>query len=96
MSTRDQRFSVEAYAAKTRSGLYAEQSDSKSLYTIDAFNLAGSAGKSHMNQWLQKIESTDDDQVASIFERIPKDFISSQASDFALKMLKINKKKLLG
>jgi hypothetical protein len=96
LTTRDTRYDVDAYTSKTRSGLFAEQTDKRALYTIDAFRMAGSASKGHMDYWLSQLAAIDEADVSAIFERIPKNLISSEAASFGMKMLEINKKKLLG
>jgi hypothetical protein len=96
MVTKDKRFDVRAYAEKTRSGLYMDRTDKRPLSTIDAFLLAGLAGKRHEEFWLSRLSKVDPNDLTNIFDRIPAEFISSEAASFALKMLEINRQKLLG
>ncbi|GAA3106051.1 hypothetical protein GCM10010520_58500 [Rhizobium viscosum] len=96
LKTRDKRYSVEAYAARTRSGLYEEQTNSQPLYTINAFKIACSIGKSNMDFWLDKLSAVSEADVSGIFKRVPTALISNEASAFAIAMLEINKQKLLG
>lgn len=45
--------------------------------------------------WLEKINKLNIDDIMNVFARVPKDLISEISIEFALRMLKENKKRLL-
>ncbi|UXS01078.1 HipA domain-containing protein [Agrobacterium tumefaciens] len=96
LETKDKRADVQAYSAKARSGLYGDQSDDRPLSPYDAFRQAGVAGKDHIEFWLSELEAIPEVKIEQLFDRIPAEFISQEASAFGKALLTINKRRLLG
>lgn len=95
LTTKDQGFSVEAYAHKCKSCLYAKVGDKKPLTTLDAFREAAQLHTTAANIWLDKLSKVSINDTLDLFKRIPGDRISSTAIEFAQKILEINQTKLL-
>ncbi len=95
LTTKDKGFSVEAYANKCNSCLYANVGDRKPLKTLDAFCEAAKLHPQAANIWLGRLAGISINDTLKLFERIPNSLISSTAIEFAQKILEINQNKLL-
>lgn len=95
LTTKDRGFSVEAYANKCNSCLYAKVGDRKPLKTLDAFCEAAKLHPQAANIWLDRLAGISINDTLELFGRIPNSLISSTAIEFAQKILEINQNKLL-
>ena len=95
IKTRDIGFSVEAYANKCQSCLYAKVGDRKPLKTFDAFCEAAKLYPKAGNIWLDNLAKISANNTLELFNRIPSHRISSIAIEFAQKILEINQNRLL-
>lgn len=95
LTTLDSGFHVSSYVAKARSALYLCSKSPKSLTTLDAFKHLAKKRKRAALAWLNRLENTMLDDYRYIFSRIPDDHISEASSEFALKILELNKARLL-
>ena len=95
LTTKDKGFSVEAYANKCNSCLYANVGDRKALKTWDAFCEAAKLHPQAANIWLDRLAGISINDTLELFERIPNSLISVTAIEFAQKILEINQNKLL-
>ncbi|MGB5595571.1 MAG: hypothetical protein WBM62_16265, partial [Crocosphaera sp.] len=95
LMTKDKGFSVEAYAHKCKSCLYANVGDRKPLTTLDAFREAAQLHTTAANIWLDHLSKVSINDTLELFKRIPDDRISSTAIKFAQKILEINQNQLL-
>ncbi|MDQ3711367.1 MAG: HipA-like protein [Acidobacteriota bacterium] len=97
LTTKDTGGTVEAYVvrSKARSAIYANEADAKPLSLIDAFRAASSLNPQASEIWLEKLENVTIDAVKEIFERIPEERISDISKEFAIRMLEINRQRLL-
>jgi len=95
LTTKDKGFSVEAYANKCNSCLYANAGERKPLKTLDAFCEAAKLHPQAANIWLDLLAEISINDTSELFERIPNSLISSTAIEFAQKILKNNQNKLL-
>lgn len=95
MNTRDERYSVEAFAERARSALYAEPSDLKPLSTVDAFYHAAKSNKKVARDWLERLRQASDESVLSVVNGIPPEIMSEAARSFAVRLLQVNKHRLL-
>lgn len=95
LATKDAGRSVAHYAARARSGLYETHASKHPMSTLDAFadalKIAPDAGR----YWLRQLLNVNQSMFEGVFEQIPDDWISTPAIDFALKMVVINRKRLL-
>ena len=95
LTTRDQGFTVEAYATKAVSALFASEDESKPLTTFEAFREAARLQPKDAVAWLVRLGEVKQEDVAEIFDRVPRERISEAAAEFAQAMLSINRRKLL-
>lgn len=90
-----QQRSVESYTNKSFSAFYGNAGDKKPLKTFDVFYRVTQSYRDATNIWLAQLESITEDNIKDIFNLIPRNRISPIAADYAQKILKINKLKLL-
>jgi len=97
LTTKDKNRTVEAYVgrSKARSAIYANETDAKPLTLIEAFQAASSHNPNASKIWLEKLENVTIDDITEIFERIPEQRISEVSKDFAIRLLEINRQRLL-
>ena len=95
LSTKDRGFSVEAYASKCSSCLYANVADKKPFKTLDAFLAAATLYPTAAKIWLNRLAEVSRKNTFELFDRIPNTLISATAIEFAQKILEINRDKLL-
>jgi len=95
MITKDKNYSVKAYVEKSDSAFYNEESNQKPMKTLEVFRKAAIRYPKAAKTWLSQLEHISVDEVNDLFRRIPPERISSIASEFALKMLEINKRRLM-
>jgi len=95
--TKDKNRTVEAYATSTkaRSAIYENESDDRPLPLIDAFQAASLHNPQASKIWLEKLENVTINDVREVFERIPEERISDVAKEFAIRLLEINRRRLL-
>ncbi|WP_144408697.1 hypothetical protein [Chromobacterium vaccinii] len=95
LKTNDKGYSVEAFARKSRSGLYRSQTDKKTLGTVDAFRIAASKNKEAAIFWLDKLAKINDEKIMEILKMMPDEIISDPAILFSTRMLVENRRELL-
>lgn len=96
LNTRDQGRSIERYVERARSALYARVGE-KALTTLVAFEEAAKLPEVREAKayWLGRLAAVGLAEFREIFENIPASEITEPARDFALKMLEINRERLL-
>ena len=95
LTTRDHGDSVDAYCARARSAFYSRTPGPKPLSTFDAFAEAASSHPGAAGYWLQRLASTTLVQCDEILANVPESEMSQTAGRFALKMIEINRGRLL-
>lgn len=95
LTTNDKGYSVEAYAAKCKSCLYDKINDSKPLKTLDAFCKATEFRPEASRIWLDRLAMISAENIRELFLRVPEKRITPIAIEFALKILEVNRAKLL-
>ncbi len=97
LMTKDKGRTVEAYvsSSKARSAIFANETNTKPLTLIEAFQAASSHNPNATKIWLEKLENVTIDDITEIFERIPEQRISEVSKDFAIRLLEINRQRLL-
>ncbi len=86
---------VNNYAAKSRSGIYAKVGDRKAMLTLDAFEEAAQRYSQAALIWLQRLANISEDEILSLFVRVPGEYISEISLEFAKQILTINRHRLL-
>lgn len=95
LTTKDTKRSVEKYVKKGRSALYESETDAKPLPLIDAFVAASHECPEASKLWLKSLENVTLTEVSEVFARVPDERISGMAAEFALRILEINRARLL-
>ncbi len=90
-----QKRSVEAYANKCFSAFYSSIDDKKPLKTFDVFGKIQERYPNAAQVWLSRLESVSRANILEIFNRIPKNRISTIAIEFAVNILEFNQRRLL-
>lgn len=97
LTTKDAGHTVAYYAQRARSSLYETRLSNKPLTTLDAFIHAAKIDPYASQYWLRRLRSIDPVLFKEeILEKIPSDWISQPAIDFAYAILTINRNRLLG
>jgi hypothetical protein len=95
MTTKDRGYAIESWASRGRSALFLSESDTNPLSLIEAFETASSFNPDAANVWLGKLENVTIEMVEEIFERLPEDRITDESKQFAIRVLEINRNRLL-
>lgn len=95
LTTKDSRRNVERYVEKALSAFFSSPTSSKPMLTLEVFNEAARHSSSAARGWLDRLAQISENDVTDIFDQIPADRISDVARRFAMKMLELNKKRLL-
>lgn len=95
LHTRDAGRSVTHFVSRARSGLYETQSSKTPMTTLEAFADARTLDPIAGRYWLGRLEAIDPYSFDQLFRKIPHDWISVPAIDFASAMLKINQQRLM-
>jgi hypothetical protein len=95
LTTRDQGRTVEKYVERARSAFFHTPASEKPLSPLAAFQEAAKLAPEGREYWLQRLGATGLADYARIFDNIPAHEITHPARDFALKMLEINRDRLL-
>jgi len=90
-----QNQTVKSYVEKSRSAMYRDSNDRKPMLTFDLFQAIAKQYSGSAKIWLDQLAKVPMQDVKSIFRQIPEHRISPVAVDFSLKMLEINKNRLL-
>lgn len=93
--TRDRGASVDAYCARARSAFYDHADPRKPITTLDAFASAGRFCRAASGDWLDRLAGVGHAEFEAIFQAILPTLISEPAIDFALRMLMVNRARLL-
>jgi hypothetical protein len=95
LTTRDRGRSMERYVERAQSAFFSSPSHSKPMSTLDAFRYAGSGRPAVARVWLESLAKLSWQDVQMVFEQIPRSLISDIAIEFALRMLDLNRQRLL-
>ncbi|MGD9212289.1 MAG: hypothetical protein PVI90_16025 [Desulfobacteraceae bacterium] len=95
LESTDNKRNIENYVKRARSPFYNCNKPPKRLKTIDAFIKAATLRPKAGMIWLNQLDQTQDIDLTNIMHRIPNELISKESIDFAVKMLNLNKKRLL-
>ncbi|EGW23011.1 HipA domain-containing protein [Methylobacter tundripaludum SV96] len=95
LTTRDRGRHISSYIKKARSAIYLNKSEQKPLHTLDAFWQLASKRPESAKLWLQRLGDISPEQCQNVFNKIPPSEISETAIEFAMKLLELNKKRLL-
>ena len=95
LTTRDRRRHIKRYVEKANSAFYASDSATTPLSTLDAVRTASKLSPKSAQAWIERLRLVSAQEVAWIFEQIPRNYITPTASEFAQHMLVLNRQRLL-
>lgn len=95
LETRDTNRSMERYIARATSALYGPGLVTRPLSTIDAFLAAGKHDPVASTYWLDQLRLVTNQDLMSIVSRVSLERMDETAKIFALRMLELNKQRLL-
>ena len=86
---------VEAFVRKAQSAFYREK-ESGRMGTIEAFEVISQKAPFGSVYWRKKLELLTDKNIEDVFRKFGQNVMSDISIDFALEMLRLNKKRILG
>ena len=95
LGTRDRNRTVERYVERARSAFYSSQASPRPLSTLDAFMSAARLRPQAAISWLKRLESVSAAETEGIFREVPQDRISDVSIRFGLRILMLNRSRLL-
>ena len=95
LTTKDRNRTIEAYVNKGRSAIFGNETDTKPLSLIGAFQAASSHNPQASKIWLEKLDSVTIKEIKAVFERLPEERATDTAKEFAIRLLEINRQRLL-
>jgi hypothetical protein len=87
---------MERYVERATSAFFLSPSRTKPMSTLDVFREAARVRPKAARAWLESLKRLSLQDAQIIFDQIPRDRISEVAIEFALKMLELNRQRLLG
>jgi hypothetical protein len=95
LTTRDRGRHISTYVTKARSAIYDSKTSKKALLTLDLFIKAAAKSPDAAKIWLNQLQQVSEEACQSLFEQLPDGEITPLAKQFAIKMLELNKQRLL-
>jgi hypothetical protein len=95
LTTRDRGRHISTYVTKARSAIYDSKTSKKALLTLDLFIKAAAKSPDVAKIWLNQLQQVSEEACQSLFEQLPDGEITPLAKQFAIKMLELNKQRLL-
>jgi hypothetical protein len=89
------RQSIEKYASKSRSAIYASASDAKPLLNLELFQRMAQLRPQAAAVWLQALAQVRADEIMEILAQVPQARLSPIAETFAHQLLLHNQQRLL-
>lgn len=86
---------VSHFITKSRSAIYLDKSASKSMLTLEAFQHFAIKRPKAARFWLQRLSDISIEQCRTVFISIPETEISEITIEFSMKLLELNKMRLL-
>jgi len=95
LTTRDMRRNIEAYVERAQSAFYTSASSIKPMGTLEVFREAARQRQEAGRAWLDRLAQIPDNTISGLFEQIPPDRITPAGKQFAMRMLEVNRTRLL-
>ena len=94
LTTQDRRSDVEAYAGKCRSAFYGPGPSPRPMTSREMLVALIEAHPVPAKFWAQKAVNLSDETLEAILDQIDGGFISAEANQFALRLLRFNKRQI--
>jgi hypothetical protein len=95
LTTKDKRASMEQYVRRARSAFFTFAPAEKPLLTLDAFIEAAKLRPLAAEAWLGRLPQISDREIKDVFDQVPRDRITRDGKAFALRILELNRNRLL-
>jgi hypothetical protein len=95
LTTKDRGQHISHYVKKARSLIYLNKFKQKTMLTMDAFQQFAKKRPESAKIWIKLLDDISPEQCQNVFNRIPSSEISETAIEFAMKLLELNKHRLL-
>jgi hypothetical protein len=95
LTTRDTGRQISRYIERAHSAIYLNQLEVKPLSTLDIFQHFAAKRPQAAQLWLQRLGDISSEQCQNIFNSIPPTEITTTAAEFAMKLLELNRNRLL-
>jgi len=95
LTTKDRGRHISTYVTKARSAIYDSKTSKKALLTLELFVKAAERSPDAAKIWLDQLNQVSEKACQSLFEQLPDSEITPLAKQFAIKMLELNKQRLL-
>jgi hypothetical protein len=93
LNSKDKGYQVKAFVRKAKTPFYHKSE--KTLTTIEAFRLCSEWNSKAAKYWLDKLNKITEDNLYTIFKKVPNHIISEISIKFAIEIIKENKIRLL-
>jgi hypothetical protein len=95
LNTADNRRSVSTYISKSASALYRTENERRPLSTMDAFLEFAKLRSAGADYWLGRLSRVTDAEINRIIDKVPAEFMSDPARQFARTILQRNRETLI-
>ena len=86
---------MDRYVEKALSAFFSSPASSKPMPTLDVFKEATRLRPLAAKAWLDRLAKISENAISATFDQIPADRISDAGRRFAMKMLELNRRRLL-
>lgn len=93
--TKDQGYSVAAFARRARSRLFSSAEDKRPLRAIDAFLAFARLRPGAAEAWRNRLQSVDETAISEVIAEVPPNRLSAVGRDFTLQLLLENRNRIL-
>jgi hypothetical protein len=94
LGTRDEGYSVEAYASRATSALYSATNPEEPVSPLHAYAIACEIAPDGSRAWCDRLGSLDLDAIRGIVGEVPSDRMPQTAKDFVVRMVWYNRAQL--
>ncbi len=95
LKTRDKGRSIETFARRAKSALYANATDTRSLSTVDSWRAFATLSTNAASLWLARLTEINDDTVRAVMDEVPPHRMSHTCREFTVNLLAVNRRRLL-
>ncbi len=94
LRTKDDGFTVEAYARRAKSALYLDADDSGPLSPIEAFREAARITPAAAKVWCTRVARLDTGTFENLLDEVPRDRMAPEQKEFAVRFLSYNRRSI--
>lgn len=97
LTTKDPMQHISSFVLKARSGFFpnAVETSPTPISTLEAFSQIAVHAPRAAVAWREKLDAIDRNQVQTIIDQVPPEWMSDTARDFTVELLRLNKQRIL-